>query len=196
MAGVFHTPAGAVQLDGDDVAGEGVCRRARRGVVYIPEGGAVFPSLTVAENLTVGDSKGTSDRDVLDQAAGYFPFLAERRRQRAGLLSGGEQRMLALARILVTKPKLTVIDELSHGLAPVIVEQLFEALRSARGVTTFVLIEQYLHRAYALADSILVLSSGDALYSGPASGISIAEVEQMYSLRTAVSTEVPPGSLA
>jgi len=156
----------------------------------VPEGGAVFPSLSVVENLSVGrTSSSKRASEILEQAAQHFPFLTERRRQRAGLLSGGEQRMLALARILVTKPKLTIIDELSHGLAPVIVEQLFQALDSARGITTFVLIEQYLERAYGLADRLLVLSSGNVLYTGQASGITITEVETMYSLRASIAQE-------
>ena len=190
LAGVLSTPAGTVSMDGGDVSGEGVCERARRGVAYVPEGGAVFPSLSVVENLSVGrTSPSKRAGEILEQAAQHFPFLTARRRQRAGLLSGGEQRMLALARILVTKPKLTIIDELSHGLAPVIVEQLFQALDSARGITTFVLIEQYLERAYGLADRLLVLSSGNVLYTGQASGITITEVETMYSLRASIAQE-------
>jgi branched-chain amino acid transport system ATP-binding protein len=98
------------------------------------------------------------------------------------MLSGGEQQMLSLARVLVTQPKVAVIDELSHGLAPAIVEQLFATLAAAKGSTTFILIEQYLGRAYGLADVILVLSQGDPVHWGPAAETSVDELERLYRL--------------
>ena len=138
----------------------------------------------MTENLCLG-TKGLSRskrNDVVAQAAEFFPFLATRRGTRAGMLSGGEQQMLSLARILVAQPKVAVVDELSHGLAPAIVEQLFETLAAAKGKTTFVLIEQYLGRAYGLADLILVLSQGDPVHWGPATDTSVEELERLYRL--------------
>jgi ABC-type branched-subunit amino acid transport system ATPase component len=184
IAGGLLTPPGSIYLGGRDVSGEKLYRRAQRGVAYVPEGGAVFPALTVSENLCLG-TKGLTKRkraDITERAASVFPFLGTRRDTRAGMLSGGEQQMLALARILISEPVLVVVDELSHGLAPAIVEQLFQTLATLRGRSTFVLIEQYLGRAYQLADSILVLSQGSPAYWGAARDISIAELEALYHL--------------
>lgn len=189
IAGALLTAEDQVVLDGVAVGTENLYRRAQRGVAYVPEGGAVFPALTVTENLALG-IKGLSRKgraEVVDQAAAFFEFLGTRRNARAGMLSGGEQQMLSLARILVTKPAVAVIDELSHGLAPAIVEQLFETIANSKGDTTFVLIEQYLGRAYRLADVILVLSQGTPAYWGPASDTSIDELERLYRLHEATA---------
>jgi ABC-type branched-subunit amino acid transport system ATPase component len=184
IAGALLSPPGTVLLEGEDTSQEPLHRRARRGMAYAPEGGAVFPALTVSENLCLGTKSLSRAKrnDVVTRAAEFFPFLAARRGTRAGMLSGGEQQMLSLARILVAQPKVAVVDELSHGLAPAIVEQLFETLAAAKGRTTFVLIEQYLGRAYGLADLILVLSQGDPVHWGPAADTSIEELERLYRL--------------
>ena len=182
VAGALPVASGKVFLDDVDVGTEPLFRRARRGVAYIPEGGAVFPSLTVSENLCLG-TKGLSRRgkaEIVEKAAGFFEFLAARRNTRAGMLSGGEQQMLSLARILITQPPYAIIDELSHGLAPAIVESLFHTLSESKGRTTFVLIEQYLERAYGIADILLVLSRGVAVYRGSASETSIEQLESLY----------------
>jgi branched-chain amino acid transport system ATP-binding protein len=182
VAGALPVASGKVFLDDVDVGTEPLFRRARRGVAYIPEGGAVFPSLTVSENLCLG-TKGLSRRgkaEIVEKAAGFFEFLAARRNTRAGMLSGGEQQMLSLARILITEPPYAIIDELSHGLAPAIVESLFHTLSESKGRTTFVLIEQYLERAYGIADILLVLSRGVAVYRGSASETSIQQLESLY----------------
>jgi len=188
IAGALPSPPGHIFFEGVDVGGEPLHRRAQRGVAFVPEGGAVFPSLTVTENLCLG-MKRQSRRgraEMVERAAELFSFLAARRNTRAGMLSGGEQQMLSLARILVTQPKLAVVDELSHGLAPAIVEQLFETVARSKGDTTFVLIEQYLGRAYRLADVILVLSQGSPAYWGTAADTSIDELERLYRLHEAV----------
>jgi branched-chain amino acid transport system ATP-binding protein len=182
VAGALPVPAGTVFLDDVDVGTEPLYRRARRGIAYIPEGGAVFPSLTVTENLCLG-TKGLSRRgkaETVERAAGYFQFLGARRNTKAGMLSGGEQQMLSLARILITQPAFAIIDELSHGLAPAIVESLFRTLSESKGRTTFVLIEQYLERAYGIADILLVLARGVPVYRGSASETSIDQLESLY----------------
>lgn len=184
IAGSLLTPPDTVFLDGADLSQEPLHKRAQWGLAYVPEGGAVFPSLSVSENLCLG-MKGLSRRkrsEVVAKAAALFPFLGRRRNVRAGMLSGGEQQMLSLARILISEPKVAVIDELSHGLAPAIVEQLFETVAAAKGNTTFVLIEQYLGRAYGLADVILVLSQGNPVHWGPAAETTIEELERLYRL--------------
>jgi branched-chain amino acid transport system ATP-binding protein len=184
IAGSLTTRPGSVLLDGTDVSREARFRRARRGIAYVPEDGAVFPALTVAENLVVGrrDLSRGQRRKVVDEAAAIFPFLGKRAGTRAGMLSGGEQQMLALSRFLVQKPSLLVIDELSHGLAPAIVDQLFEVLAEFRGVTTFVIIEQYVKRSQELADDIVVLSYGNVALATAASAVSLDELEDAYEI--------------
>jgi branched-chain amino acid transport system ATP-binding protein len=184
IAGALSSPPGTVWLGGDDVSGESLHRRAQRGVAYVPEGGAIFPSLTVTENLCVGSKNLTRRKktELTDQAASVFPFLGPRRNTRAGMLSGGEQQMLSLARIFIAQPSLVMVDELSHGLAPAIVEQLFDTVARLRGDITFVLNEQYLGRAHQLADMILVLSQGAPAYWGAAKDTTIEQLEELYRL--------------
>jgi branched-chain amino acid transport system ATP-binding protein len=187
IAGALRTPSGTIWMDGDDVSGVSLHRRAQRGVAYVPEGGAIFPSLTVTENLCLGTKKLTRRKkaEVTDQAATVFPFLGPRRNTRAGMLSGGEQQMLSLARIFIAQPSVVMVDELSHGLAPAIVEQLFETVARLRGDITFVLNEQYLGRAHQLADVILVLSQGAPVYWGKARDTTIEYLEALYRLSEA-----------
>jgi branched-chain amino acid transport system ATP-binding protein len=185
IAGAITSSPGSVLLDGTDVSREPRFRRARRGIAYVPEDGAVFPALTVAENLIVG-RRGLSRRQrrvVVDEAAAIFPFLGTRSGTRAGMLSGGEQQMLALSRFLIQKPSLLVIDELSHGLAPAIVDQLFSVLAEFRGATTFVIIEQYVKRSQELADDVVVLAYGNVALATAASAVSLDELEDAYEIQ-------------
>jgi branched-chain amino acid transport system ATP-binding protein len=198
IAGTITTSAGSVLLDGTDISPEPRFRRARRGIAYVPEDGAVFPALTVAENLVVG-RRGLSRqqrRAVVDEAAAIFPFLGKRAGTRAGMLSGGEQQMLALSRFLVQKPALLVIDELSHGLAPAIVDQLFSVLAEFRGATTFVIIEQYVKRSQELADDVVVLSYGNVALAAPASAVSLAALEDAYEIEGRPADEPEPAPTA
>jgi branched-chain amino acid transport system ATP-binding protein len=193
IAGNILTGPGTVALGAADVSRIPAHVRARRGIAYLPEGGDTFPALTVADNLMVG--VGTARRRVrqerLEQAAALFPFIGRRARTQAGMLSGGEQQMLSLARILIEQPRLVVIDELSHGLAPAIVENLFATLAAQKGSTTFVLIEQYLHRAFEVADDLLVLSRGQVRYCGAASATTHDQIEALY-----LTDEDTPGAQA
>jgi branched-chain amino acid transport system ATP-binding protein len=201
IAGGITTSPGSVLLDGTDVSREARFRRARRGIAYVPEDGAVFPALTVAENLVVG-RRGLSRRqrhEVVDEAAAIFPFLGKRAGTRAGMLSGGEQQMLALSRFLVQKPSLLVIDELSHGLAPAIVDQLFSVLAKFRGATTFVIIEQYVKRSQELADDVVVLSYGNVALATAAAAVSLDELENAYEIHSRpldAAQPAPPGGAA
>jgi branched-chain amino acid transport system ATP-binding protein len=172
-SGLIKPTSGRVFFDGDDVTGEPVYRYARRGIIHAPEGRSVFASLTVAENLelTFRRSRGRSGaRSALDDAFTMFPRLGERRRQIAGTLSGGEQRMLSLVRVLVEQPRLLIADELSLGLAPIIVDAVYTTLEQIRDAgTTLLLIEQHVHHALAIADDAIVLVKGEIAYSGPVS---------------------------
>jgi branched-chain amino acid transport system ATP-binding protein len=162
-----------VVFDGDDITGERTFQFARRGITHAPEGRSVFASLTVAENLelTFRRSRGrTGVREALDQAFTMFPRLGERRQQVAGTMSGGEQRMLSLARVMVEHPRLLIADELSLGLAPIIVDEVYETLGKIRDAgTTLLIVEQHVHHALALADDAIVLVKGEVAYSGPVS---------------------------
>lgn len=196
IAGVVTTEPGSVLLDGEDISQLPRYARARRGLSFVPEGGALFPSLTVAENILVGD-RGASRRErraTLQRAAEMFPFLSKRWDEKAGMLSGGEQQMVSLSRILVNPSAVVAIDELSHGLAPAIVEQLFHVLDGFRGKMTLVLIEQYVKRAHELADQVVVLSYGRVALQRPASEVTLAEIGEAYELDLADGPASPPAA--
>jgi branched-chain amino acid transport system ATP-binding protein len=131
------------------------------GVVHVPEGRGIFPSLSVRENLQMAAAATEEACDPVDEGAALFPALGTRLRQAAGSLSGGEQQMLALARALMARPTLLMVDEISMGLAPIIVGQLFEALAAkvADGVS-LLLVEQYVEAALGLADYVYVMDKG------------------------------------
>jgi branched-chain amino acid transport system ATP-binding protein len=172
-SGLLAPTAGKVFFDGDDVTGWRPYRYARLGIVHAPEGRSVFASLSVEENLdlTFQRTRGRSGAAAaLEQAYTLFPRLGERRRQMAGTLSGGEQRMLSLARVLVEQPRLLIADELSLGLAPIIVDEVYRTLERIRDAgTTLLLVEQHVHHALAIADDAIVLVKGEIAYSGPVS---------------------------
>jgi branched-chain amino acid transport system ATP-binding protein len=171
-SGLVHPTAGRVMLDGDDIGGRHPYEIVRLGIAQAPEGRSVFASLSVEENLILGfrQALGRSGaRAALDRAYDGFPRLGERRTQLAGTLSGGEQRMLSLARVLGNPPRLLVADELSLGLAPIVVEDVYQALVAIREAgTTLVVVEQQVAHALDLADVAVVLESGRVGFSGPA----------------------------
>ncbi len=173
ITGRVAPSAGTVQVGGADVTGRAASRISRLGVAYVPEERAIFPHLSVHDNLRVllRHAVPKSERSIaLDRSFELFPVLRERRRQQAGTLSGGEQQMLSLARVLAAPPRLLVADEMSLGLAPRLVELVFESLGAARaeGVTVL-LIEQYVERALELADEAVILRRGRVAWHGPAS---------------------------
>ncbi|MBV8188706.1 MAG: ABC transporter ATP-binding protein [Alphaproteobacteria bacterium] len=162
--------SGTVVMDGEDITGLATHEIVRRGVAQVPEGRRIFPRMSVYENLQMGATLADPahfDGD-LERAFTMFPRLAERRDQRGGTLSGGEQQMLAIARALMSRPRLLLLDEPSLGLAPLIVRQIFEAIgRIAReeGVTIF-LVEQNAFHALRLAHRGYVLANGRVRLSG------------------------------
>ncbi len=162
VSGRMKPLRGRVLVDGRDIAGRSADRLARDGVCSVPEGRGVFPSLTVAENLRMWTFRGGLRRsEVEDAAYGRFPRLAERRKQLAGTLSGGEQRLLAMSRALSTKPKLLLLDEISMGLAPLIVAELYEVVgQIAREGFAILLVEQFASTALAVAERAAVMVQG------------------------------------
>ena len=161
-SGRMKPSRGTVHVGGRDVTGMSPERLARYGVCSIPEGRGIFPNLTVTENLRMWTFRGGVRRsDVESSAYGRFPRLAERRRQLAGTLSGGEQQMLAMSRALSTNPSLLLLDEISMGLAPMIVSQLYELVGqiAAEGFS-ILLVEQFAQTALQVADRAAVMTQG------------------------------------
>ncbi len=168
ISGVMRAEAGTITSFGRRIDRVPAYRIARMGVVHVPEGRGIFPSLDVRENLemaaegTTGRAKVTaSDRSAIDEATEMFPVLGNRLRQTAGSLSGGEQQMLALARAIMARPRLLMVDEISMGLAPIVVGHLFEALRKIAATgASLLLVEQYVETALELADYVYVMDKG------------------------------------
>lgn len=160
---------GEVLFEGRSTVGLPPHEIAQRGVAVVAERNKVFPALSVWQNLTVVGGRGMPRKDDLDRVCTLFPFIAGRRTQAAGSLSGGERQMLALARALLLRPRLLLIDELSFGLAPVIVERLIDQLRElSAGDLALLLVEQSAEVARALADHVYVLNAGRMVKDGPA----------------------------
>ena len=173
ISGMIPLLDGDVTFDGAAIGGRPAEDIARRGLVHVPEGRGIFPSLGVEETLRMAGAFGkvpkTELEARLDETYTTFPRLAERRRQQAGTLSGGEQQMLALARGLIWRPKLLMIDEMSQGLAPRIVADLFEIVAGfpERGVSVL-LVEQFVGRALEVSSRAYVLEKGELSFSGSA----------------------------
>ena len=172
ITGLVRAAAGRIRYDGAEISSLRVHEIARRGLAMVPEGRGVFPQLTIEENLAMGAyarSDKAAIRADLAHAFALFPRLAERRRQTAGTLSGGEQQMLAIARALMSRPKLLLLDEPSMGLAPLMVERIFEVIReiAAEGVT-MLLVEQNARLALEVSHRGYVLDGGLVTLSGPA----------------------------
>jgi branched-chain amino acid transport system ATP-binding protein len=171
-SGLLRPTAGQLFFGGQDVTGQRAYQLARLGIMHAPEGRSVFASLSVEENLALGFRREVGRAGVpaaLERAFELFPRIGDRRRQVAGTLSGGEQRMLALARVLVRPPKVLICDELSLGLAPIIVEEVYRTLRSIREQgTALLLVEQHVRHALDLADDVVVLAKGKVALRGAA----------------------------
>lgn len=177
LSGLIAPSAGTVQFDGASIAGEPAHRVARRGLTLVPEGRGVFPRMSVAENLAMGAYSRTDSAAVahdLDEVYRLLPRLAERRGQMAGLLSGGEQQMLALGRAMLARPRLLLLDEPSMGLAPLMVRAVFDIIHviAQRGVAVL-LIEQNAHLALKTCARGYVLESGTISVSGAASELAV-----------------------
>lgn len=167
ISGQKAATSGDLHLGGVHVRGSSADALARVGLCTIPEGRSVFPNLTVEENLLLMSYAGVSAGLIKQTAFDYFPRLHERRNQLAGTMSGGEQQMLAMARALASDPALLLLDELSMGLAPLIVEELYDTVRmiAASGVT-IVCIEQFARTALRVADYAAVMSGGRVVATG------------------------------
>lgn len=183
-SGLVAPTNGSVTVDGQDLTGAPPHRFARAGVAHAPEGRSVFGTLSVEENLTLSfrQTRGRAGvAGALDHAFDLFPALAARRNQVAGTLSGGEQRMLSMARVLVEQPKLLIADELSLGLAPIIVDEIYDKLAQLRGTgTSLLIVEQHVAQALALCDRVVLLDHGAVSWEGPAADAGERVVTQVF----------------
>jgi len=185
ISGVNRVRSGKILLDDRPIHNHPAYQIVEKGVVHIPEGRGLFSTLTVKENLELGayTSKARkSIRETLQHVFSLFPRLQERQRQMAGSLSGGEQQMCAIARGLMAKPRILMIDEMSLGLAPKLVQTMFEIVQQiARSGFTVLLVEQQIHRTLQLADSAFILENGRTVLSGKTSDlINHEHVKQVY----------------
>jgi len=179
IAGAHPRPsAGSIVFDGEDVTQLRAHRRVRRGIALVPEGRHLFPSLTVEENLLVAARPGSWNVERVVEA---FPLLRERRRHRAATLSGGERQATALGRALMSNPRLLLLDEVSLGLAPVAVGDVYRSLQTViEGGTTVLLVEQDLNRALSTAQRVTCMLEGRIVLEGAAGDLTREQVTEAY----------------
>jgi len=181
LTGVLPVRSGVVRFDGHEITGLAPHARARLGIAYVPQGREIFPRLTVEENLLTGfatQARGT--HAIPDETFEMFPVLKEMRRRRGGDLSGGQQQQLAIARALLTRPKLLILDEPTEGIQPSIIKDIERVIRrlTERRDMAILLVEQYFDFAKALADQFLVMSRGEIVKRGAGSDMDTDEVRR------------------
>jgi branched-chain amino acid transport system ATP-binding protein len=181
IAGVLRPTAGTIRVDGEDLTRLPVHRRVEAGIALVPEGRRLFKSLTVEENLRCGAYRRRQGPWDLDAVLELFPWMRERRRQSSAQLSGGEQQSVAIGRALMSNPRLLLIDELSLGLAPVIVKRIYEALpRIVEAGASILIVEQDVSQAMAVADRVHCLLEGRTMLSGAPAELDLRDVEAAY----------------
>ena len=169
ISGLLHSPTGSITFQGENIAGVPAHKLVSRGLAQVPEGRRIFLNMTVEENLEMGayTRPGSEVAPHLERVYALFPRMKERQKQVAGTLSGGEQQMLAMGRALMSDPKLIMLDEPSMGLAPILVEQIFDIIQELhKAGTTILLVEQNAQMALSVADRGYVLETGKIVSSG------------------------------
>ena len=181
IAGMLEPSAGALRYAGDSLAGVAANRRVADGISLVPEGRRIFPSLTVEENLLVGAHIGRAGPWTKRRVMEAFPLLANLATRSAARLSGGEQQTLAIGRALMANPRLLLLDEVSLGLAPVVVKQVYEAVPIIKGQgTTILLVEQDVNQALRVADRVYCLLEGRISLSGTPAALGKDDITQAY----------------
>jgi urea transport system ATP-binding protein len=186
IMGLLPVRSGQVHLDGSDVTREPTDRRVKRGLAYVPQGREIIPHLTVRENLRLGywarpvSGNGTSEKAAFDEVYALFPKLTQILDRPGGVLSGGEQQQLAIARALLSNPKVLLLDEPTEGIQPSIVDQIEDVIIGFKNARRFaiLLVEQGLHFAARLADSYVVMAKGAVVAAGRADELSHEQVKQ------------------
>lgn len=192
VSGFLRPSRGDVLLDGEVITEVKPYRRARRGLCHIPEGHGVYPSLTVRENLVLHTWK-RREKAAIERAVENFPILGQKLNQPAGELSGGQQQMLAVVRSYIDNPRLVLVDEVSMGLAPVIVDQIYEFLaKIVRDGASLLLVEQYVNRALAAADQVCILAKGEVAYAGKPSDVREDVFEHYLGVAAGAPAAQPP----
>jgi branched-chain amino acid transport system ATP-binding protein len=181
ISGLHHPTAGAVVFDGQDVTGLRPDLRARHGIVMVPEGRRLFGSLSVEENLQVGATYARQGPWTIERVYELFDWMRERRAQRTAQLSGGEQQAVAIGRALVANPRVLLLDELSLGLAPIVVQRIYGMLPQILGTgVTVILVEQDVSQAMRVASHIHCLLEGRSTLEGRPADVTAAQVEAAY----------------
>jgi branched-chain amino acid transport system ATP-binding protein len=182
ITGLLRTEPESVLLDGEPIGGRSPAEIVRLGVAMTPEGRRLFPSLTVEENLAIGAwTRPRRVKAAIERAYALFPTLKARRDVRGGALSGGEQQMVAVARALASEPRLLLCDEISLGLAPIVIGQLYSALPAIKSSgASLIVVEQDVSRALAVADWAYCFQEGRVTLSGPAHGLTKNQVHEAY----------------
>ena len=179
ISGLMHPRSGKIEFMGENIAHMDAHKLVHHGLAHVPEGRRIFLQMTVQENLEMGAySQKTVSKEDLDRMFQLFPRLQERRKQIAGTLSGGEQQMLAMSRALMSHPKLLMLDEPSMGLAPILVDQIFDIIKQLHADgTTILLVEQNASKALSIADRAYVLETGKVTLSG--TGAELAQSDEV-----------------
>jgi branched-chain amino acid transport system ATP-binding protein len=179
-SGLLRPTSGTVLFGEEEVTSLPPHRRAGRGLVHIPEGRGVYRNLTVEENLAM-QAPPRRAKEAIERAAGVFPVLGKRLRQRAGTLSGGEQQMLSLSAAYVRRPELVLVDEPSLGLAPIVVDVVFEFLETLKSEgISLLLVDQFAHRSLGIADRAYVLRRGQVVFDGDAAELLAGDMFEKY----------------
>ena len=174
IVGLMKPGAGSIQLNGEELLGHSPEARSRMGIGYVPQGREIFPHLTVEENLLIGAiAHGKKVNGKLDRIFGLFPILEEFLPRKGGMLSGGQQQQLAVARALLTEPKVLILDEPTEGIQPNIIDQIGETIKMLRkeGTMSILLVEQYLDFCKELADTFAIMDRGAVVAAGPVSAL-------------------------